>query len=59
MYLYVEIIKIGQAFEELEMFGETGSHNKKVKRVKLTDDQIKELQIGDKEIINLLCLQDD
>lgn len=59
MYLYVEILKAGQAYEELMMFGTVGNHNKKVKKIALTDEQVKELQISDNESINLLCIQDD
>lgn len=61
MYLYVEIINTKNAYEDLMLFDTktVSNRHKRVKRIKLTDEQIKELQTSINEDLYLLSIQDD
>ena len=68
MYLYVEFADTHSAWIEAQMgFGTVNSH-RRIKKIKLTDEQVKELQPqktgknGDKptyEAVSVLCIQGD
>ena len=67
MYLYVEFANTYAAWIDAEM-GFATSSRKRIKRIKLTDEQIRELQPkevyknGDTEIyemVSVLCIQDE
>lgn len=61
MYLYVEFINTRSAYDESMMFdvGTINNSYKRVKRIKLTDEQIKELQHANSESLYLLSIQED
>ena len=67
MYLYVEFANTYDAWVDAQM-GFATSARRRIKRIKLTDEQIKELQPkrvyrnGDTEIyetVSVLCIQDE
>jgi hypothetical protein len=61
MYLYVEFVDTKSAYDELMMFDISKVNNcyKRVKRIKLTDEQLKELQHTNSESLYLLSLQEE
>ena len=67
MYLYVEFADVWNAWQDAQMGFATSAH-KRIKRIKLTDEQIKELQprkVGKSgntdmfEQVSVLCIQDE
>ena len=68
MYLYVEFVNTRLAWEEAQM-GFGISSNRRIKKIKLTEEQIKELEPRSTglqaygretfETVNVICLQED
>lgn len=63
IYLYVEFADTNGAWIETQM-GLPTSHNIRIKRIKLTEEQIKELQpretgLNTFETVNVICIQDN
>lgn len=68
MFLYVEFADTWNAYMESSMGFNTTTSNRRIKKIKLTEEQIKELQprkvgtSGDKdiyEVVSVLSIQED
>ncbi len=68
MYLYVEFANTYSAYEEAQMGFSISSSNKRIKKIKLTDEQIRELEPRETyrsgefalyEKVSILSIQED